>query len=52
MLTAILVAWLVITVAAFLVVGLTVTVGVLLLLLVPAALLASSPYGHMGHERL
>ncbi len=52
MLTAMLAAWLVITVVAFLVVGLTVTVGVLLLLLVPAALLASSPYGHMGHERL
>jgi hypothetical protein len=51
-LTAKLVAWLVITVVAFLVVGVTVTIGVLLLLLVPAALLASSPYGHMGHERL
>jgi hypothetical protein len=49
-LTAKLVAWLVITVVAFLVVGVTVTIGVLLLLLVPAALLVAGLHALFGRR--
>jgi hypothetical protein len=49
-LTTMLVAWLVLAVVAFLVVGLTVTMGVLLLLLVPAVLLVAGLHALFGRR--
>ena len=49
-LTAILIAWLALAVVVFLFVGLTVTIGVLLLLLVPAALLVAGLHSLFGRR--